>query len=327
MPIKKKRTTSSILAERIKGVEGKVKEIEDIIVETVTDAIKAPKPKDGDKGEKGDDGKSIQGEKGEKGDRGKSIKGDPGDPGVSGISIKGEQGEDGEDGEDGIGFVNATLKGEDLLIERSDGEIINVGKIKKEIIQRTIHTGGGGASVPPHKLLPIGTKGDILAHNGTTWERVPIGTNKQYYTPNNAASVGASWEDKGFSYLTDELDDVLTDELNNALEGRDAVDANALVNDDPNLVEITFADSPFTVTRPSSRRTILDVDCTNGVVIIILYPMIKFDQIHIKKTDSSGNKLTYRGNGFNIDDLTERDISTQYNDDKLVGGTTQWRRR
>ena len=129
------------------------------------------------------------------------------------------------------------------------------------------------------------------------------------------------------TFLVDESDTVLTDEAGVPLDSVNTIDANLLVNNDPNFVEITFADSPFTMTRPDSRRTILDVDCTNGTVIITLYPMVKFDIIDIKKTDSSGNKLTYRGNGFNIDGSTERDISTQYNNDKLVGGTSQWQRR
>jgi len=96
----------------------------------------------------------------------------------------------------------------------------------------------------------------------------------------------------------------------------------------PNLVEIDFTDSPFTIIRPGNGKTILDVDCSAGLPIIILYPLVKFDEISIKKTDSSLNdKLTYRGDGFNIDDVSERDISTQFNTDRLVGGTLQWRRR
>ena len=94
----------------------------------------------------------------------------------------------------------------------------------------------------------------------------------------------------------------------------------------PTLVELTFADTGITLTRPGNGKTIVDVDCTDGVVIINLHSMVKFDEIRIKKTDSSGNKLTYKGNGFNIDDLSERDISTQYNSDRLIGRTSQWGR-
>lgn len=96
----------------------------------------------------------------------------------------------------------------------------------------------------------------------------------------------------------------------------------------PTLVEPDFSDSPVTLVRPGNGRTIVDVDCSGGVVIINLYTLGEFDEIEIKKTDSSGNKLTYKGDGSDtIDDLTERDISTQYNNDRLVGGSSQWRRR
>ena len=96
----------------------------------------------------------------------------------------------------------------------------------------------------------------------------------------------------------------------------------------PTLVEVTFADSPKTLTRPGNGKMIVNVDCSGGLPIIILYPKVQFDEISIKKTDlSSNDKLTYRGNGFNIDDVSERDISTQYVADTLVGGATQWERR
>ena len=96
--------------------------------------------------------------------------------------------------------------------------------------------------------------------------------------------------------------------------------------DGPEFFEITFADSPYTVTRTVSRKQIIDVDCTDGVVILVLYGLKLLDLIEIKKTDISANKLTYQGNGFNIDDLSERDISGQYNSDRLIGKTSQWGR-
>lgn len=166
----------------------------------------------------------------------------------------------------------------------------------------------------------------------TDWNAALIGTAGalgQHLVPNSTVTSGISWQDIGFSYLTDETGALLTDQLGRALEGKDTVDALLLVNDNPTLIEITFADSPFTITRPDNGKTLLDVDCTDGLVIINLYPKVKFDTISLKKTDLSINdKLTYRGDGDDtIDDLAERDISTQYAARTLVGGTTQWQIR
>ena len=150
-------------------------------------------------------------------------------------SLKGKDAEPTEaiNGVDGCGIVDieVTRMG-DIVVEYSDGRKVKSGRIHISM--------GGGATVPEARLLPTdGVKGDILAHNGTDWVKVPIGSNKQYYTPNDAASVGASWQDKGFSYLTDELGNALTDELGNALEGKDAVDARLLVNNDLVVLELT----------------------------------------------------------------------------------------
>ena len=52
----------------------------------------------------------------------------------------------------------------------------------------------------------------------------------QVLVRNNTLTSGASWQDKGFSYLTDKAGNILTDELGNALEGKDTIDARLLVN-------------------------------------------------------------------------------------------------
>lgn len=324
-----KKKAPSVLAKKIIGMEGRIKEVEDIVVEIVTDTIKAKKPKDGkkgEKGEKGDPGKSI---KGDPGPPGKSIKGEPGkkgDPGPPGASIKGDPG---EDGEDGVGFVDARLEDEKLLIERSDGKIINAGEIKKEIIQRTIHTsGGGGASIAPSKLLPIGVKGDVLANNGSSWEKIPVGTNKQYLTPNNAAGPGISWEDKGYSYLTDELGNVLTDENNDALEGLDSVDAGLLVNTGVTTKELTFADSPYSVTTGDDY---INIDATGGNVVVnfltLAVAVLEAKPLYVRKTAGGANTVTLTADGSEpIDDNgSTLVITSDGNAEMCVPFATSWR--
>ena len=75
-----------------------------------------------------------------------------------------------------------------------------------------------------------GAKGDILVNNGTKWNKLNVGTSGQLIATNTASTVGVSWQDKGDSYLTDELGNSLTDGLGNALEGLDGVNALLLVN-------------------------------------------------------------------------------------------------
>jgi len=75
-----------------------------------------------------------------------------------------------------------------------------------------------------------GDKGDILVNNGTKWSNLPVGVSGQLLAPNTASTVGVSWQNKGYSYLTDELGNSLTDQLGNSLEGLDGVNALLLVN-------------------------------------------------------------------------------------------------
>jgi len=323
----------------------------------------------GDKGDfiKGDPGESIKGDPGEstKGEPGDSIKGDPGEPGESiegkpgknapvlvsasktllndlilkfdnGDEINVGQlpaGKEGDPGDEGVGFVNAKIVDDNLIIERSDGETINVGRVKGErgeSIHTTVHKGGTGPSTNPHKLLPVGTKGDLLVQNGNRWIKVGLPpTLNHYLVPNPLKDGGVAWQERGVSYLQDDTGAILQDEAGNALEGKDTIDALLLVNDKPTLLEVTFADSPVTLTRPDNGKLKVNVDCSGGLPIINLYPRVEFDLISIKKTDlSSNDKLTYKGDGDDtIDDLAERDISTQYTTDSLEGGRTQWERR
>jgi len=91
---------------------------------------------------------------------------------------------------------------------------------------------------------------------------------------------------------------------------------------------ITIADSPYQVTRQAPRIQVINVD-TSGVadVIVNFYALTENDSIEVKKTDDSANKIKYKGtDGALFDDLAEREISGQYNSDRLIGGSTQWRR-
>lgn len=87
--------------------------------------------------------------------------------------------------------------------------------------------------------------------------------------------------------------------------------------------DITFADSPFQAKRV---HDVIRVDATDGETIIVLYPLKDGKELRIKKKDSSANKVKYQGNGFNIDGLAEREISTQYNSAHLIGESLEWGR-
>jgi hypothetical protein len=144
--ISKKNNVVKILAGQVKNLQTRINEVEETLVETIVDQIKTQKPKDGKKGDKGD--KGDRGDAGDKGDKGNvGPQGPIGPQGLSGIN--GLDGKDGKDGLDGLGFINAKINDDsNLLIERTDGEIINAGKIKTNVINRTIYQGGGGSDRP-----------------------------------------------------------------------------------------------------------------------------------------------------------------------------------
>ncbi|MEE9510296.1 MAG: hypothetical protein V3V81_07360 [Candidatus Bathyarchaeia archaeon] len=89
------------------------------------------------------------------------------------------------------------------------------------------------------------------------------------------------------------------------------------------VTEITFADSPYSILTSDE---ILAVDATNGETILVLPTLKEGDRYKIKKKDSSANKVKYQGNGSNIDGLSEREISTQYNADEIIGESSEWGR-
>lgn len=167
-------------------------------------------------------------------------------------------------------------------------------------------------------VRPSNWNDDLLLTGGDT---------NQAMVRNDASASGAGWQDKGVSYLTDELGNALTDELGNALEGVDTVDARLLVNSDPVFFEISDADSPFTLVRPSSGKSIIVVDDSEANVVINLYVRIKGDVITIKKKGSVTFKTTYNADGSDtIDGAASREILTQYTADILVGEAEEWGR-
>lgn len=304
---------------------------------TKKDFLDSLKGEDGDS-VTGDDGKSAYelwlegGNKGSKKAFVESLKGEPGEPGKSGVTkvitkeiqVKPLQA---DKGDDGLSAYEIWLQNGN---EGDEGEFLE--SLKGKDVKKTQWHGNAYTELREMEdvaLSPQLVKGNLIAFNGTKWVEVPPAPSLDHYlAPNPLTDSGLAWQERGFSYLTDEAGNILTDEAGNALEGKDTIDALLLVNDKSTLLEVTFADSPVTLTRPDNGKTTIDVDCTGGVVIINLYPLAKFDEIEIKKTDVSGNKLTYKGNGDDtVDDLAERDISTQYNNDRLIGATLQWRRR
>lgn len=87
--------------------------------------------------------------------------------------------------------------------------------------------------------------------------------------------------------------------------------------------EITFADTPYQILFSDE---VVVVDATDGETFLVLPVLRRGTRIKIKKKDSSANKVIYQGNSFNIDGLSEREISTQYNSDELIGESTEWGR-
>lgn len=124
------------------------------------------------------------------------------------------------------------------------------------------------------------------------WNAALVGTTGalgQHLVPNPTVASGISWQNIGFSYLTDEVGNILTDEAGNALEGKDTIDARLLVDDEPNYVEIDVNDSPYDVTTEDDFIT---VDASGGVVVINMLPLSVADKpLWIDKNEASVNTV------------------------------------
>lgn len=88
------------------------------------------------------------------------------------------------------------------------------------------------------------------------------------------------------------------------------------------ITSISFADSPY---QALITDEIIKVDTSGGDVVIILYLRVEGLELQIKKK-TAANKITYQGNGSNIDGLSERDILGQYNTDRLIAEDVEWGR-
>ncbi len=311
----------------------------------------------GDKGDfiKGDKGDSVRGDKGDsiKGDKGDSIKGDKGDKGknapvlvsaskglLNSLILKFDNGDEidvgqlpvgkeGDPGDEGVGFVGAKIIDGNLIIERSDGEAINVGRVKGErgeSIHTTVHKGGTGPSTNPHRLVTPGqNKGDILGFDGKKWNLLPISTDTtDFLRPNSTAQVGFSWQAKGFSYLTDDTGAILTDEAGNALEGKDTVDANLLVNNATDLIEISFADSPYSV---KINDGFINVNVADDDVVINMLPLStnSIKPVVIRQDGTANTIIITPAVPDLIDDASTLVISGDGNAEKCVPFPSQWR--
>ena len=127
-----KKTTSlgKILNKKTELLEKRIDDLEEAVIEAVTQLVRIPTPKDGAKGAQG--GKGVSGAKGDRG--GKGDRGKAGRDGLSGLD--GRNGLEGREGEKG----DAGEKGD-------DGEKGDTGEAGKTIIKEVhIHRGGGSGS-------------------------------------------------------------------------------------------------------------------------------------------------------------------------------------
>lgn len=94
-----------------------------------------------------------------------------------------------------------------------------------------------------------------------------------------------------------------------------------------NVVEITSADSPYTVT---DNNVIILANATSAVITINL-PALPADPsaqpyvLFIKKIDVSGNAVTIDGDAAEtIEGATTKSLATQYTHALLINGSAEW---
>ena len=98
-----------------------------------------------------------------------------------------------------------------------------------------------------------------------------------------------------------------------------------IVAENTTTKEITFADSPYTITALDDY---ISVDASGGAVTINLLPLATapIKPISIKKIDVSANTVTIDGNsGETIDGSATEVISSQYNAVTVVPFSSEWR--
>jgi len=236
---------------------------------------KIEKPKDGKDGKDGTDGKN-----------GVSVRGDKGEPGIDGVGIQGKKG---QPGKDGISIVDVNInKKKELITTLSNGKKINAGKITEKLASDVFEI---FYTNPLKNTVNLGTAiGDMIAFNGKSWDELSVGASNQYIVPNPLKTIGVAWQERGFSYLTDEAGNILTDENGDALEGKDAIDAVLLVNTGPQVVQITSADSPYTVI---SSDDIIEATMGTSNIDILLLPLTNVERnLLIMRNKAAGGEGT-----------------------------------
>ena len=171
--------------------------------------------------------------------------------------------------------------------------------------------------VPDDSLIRPSDWNDDLVMTG--------GENNQEFVRNKTSATGASWQDKGVSYLTDIDGNILTDTAGNALEGIDTVDANLLVNNGVSTKELTFADSPYTVLNTDDY---INADSSSGSVIINLLSLATAPKkpLYISQSDGAPNTTTLTPDGSEtIAGAATLVISSDGNAEMIVPFATTWR--
>lgn len=109
--------------------------------------------------------------------------------------------------------------------------------------------------------------------------------------------------------------------INGVLRQITAAEAKNYFSSNLNITNVTFADSPY---QSVTSDEVINVDASGGNVTVLLYALAEGEQIRVKKIDASANTVTIDGNGANIDGASTKIISSQYDSDHLVGGTSEW---
>ncbi|MEE8208537.1 MAG: hypothetical protein V3T88_06260 [Nitrosomonadaceae bacterium] len=125
-----------------------------------------------------------------------------------------------------------------------------------------------------------------------------------------------------FDLLTSIVDgDIFLIRRNGELRQATAEDVKNYFSSNLNVIQIDFSESPF---QSLTSDELIEVDATDGPVVVLLFGFATGENVMIKKIDSSANTVTVNGNGVNIDDAATQVITTQYNSLFCVAGTVQW---
>lgn len=248
---------------------------------------------------------TFSGEKGDKGDRGE--KGERGFPGLDGKP--GRDGKDGRDGVDGKPGLNGRdgkngAPGKDGPVgkEGPPGKDGSDGLDGLSAYEIWLQKGNEGSEEDFLNSLK-GKDAQVPMYHGNAYTELREQEDVSITNPQDGDVLIYNSETK--KWENGEADTVVTGYV---------------------VIELTAADSPYTVERDPGALLVFAVDATDGDVTLNLYDLVRGDSIKIKKKDSTANRVIYNGNGFNIDGQAEREIIGQYNSDELIGESTEWGR-